>query len=90
MSFRPDDQWRLISYPYYIKYTVPEKSTVFKHINLNVRQFLNDRRKKNTVQKSILIDNENKSNYTIIISKLHRHMRTWWIKVKKRDLISNN
>lgn len=37
---RPDNEWRLISYPYYTKYTIPGDSTSFSHIDINILRAL--------------------------------------------------
>ena len=63
---------------------VPGELIVFRYINLNVRKLLNNYREENIIQGFILIDNEDRLNYIIIILGLHRYMRTWWIKIDER------
>jgi len=55
---------------------VPGELIVFRYINLNVRKLLNNYREENIIQGFILIDNEDRLNYIIIILGLHRYMRT--------------
>jgi hypothetical protein len=44
IAFRQDRAWRLISYPYYIKYALLGNNTFFRHINVNIPRFLESRR----------------------------------------------
>ena len=39
-ALRPDKHWRLVSYPYYVKYAKEGDSTYFKHIDINVPYLL--------------------------------------------------
>jgi hypothetical protein len=37
---RPDTAWRLISFPYYAKYSKAGDSTAFQYIDLNLNKYL--------------------------------------------------
>lgn len=50
---RPDQQWRLISYPYYTKYTVPGDSTRFTHIDINISRALDEQRSESSQVRGI-------------------------------------
>jgi hypothetical protein len=39
-ALRPDKQWRLVSYLYYVKYVVKGDNTYFRHIDLNIPELL--------------------------------------------------
>ena len=40
VSLRPDKNWRLISYPYYTKYTLDGENTGFTPLDLNIKVFV--------------------------------------------------
>jgi len=64
---RPDKQTVLISYPYYIKATVPGEQTFFRHIDVNIPDLINHNRGANMIQGSVSLDDETEDNYTEII-----------------------
>ncbi|KAL9629557.1 MAG: hypothetical protein Q9204_005202, partial [Flavoplaca sp. TL-2023a] len=47
---RPDNNWRLISYPYYMKATQVDDSTCFRHLDLNIPQLLQEGRGASQIQ----------------------------------------
>ena len=49
-ALRPDRWWRLISYPYYTKYTVPGDQTFFRHIDINIKRLISEERGANMIQ----------------------------------------
>jgi hypothetical protein len=67
VSLRPDHHWRLISYPYYAKYAQPGDSTFFRHIDVNVSQYLVDGRGGNMIQGSVSLDDERPDMCTEIL-----------------------
>jgi hypothetical protein len=44
--FRPNGAWRLVSYPYYVKYALLGDNTFFRHININIPRFFESGRDK--------------------------------------------
>jgi Phytanoyl-CoA dioxygenase (PhyH) len=67
VALRPDHHWRLISYPYYAKYAQPGDSTYFRHIDINVSQYLVDGRGGNMIQGSVSLDDERPDMCTEIL-----------------------
>jgi hypothetical protein len=82
---RPDSQWRLISYPYYAKYSRPGEPTKFRHIDINPAMALASGRGMNTIQGSLSLDEEVAGNCTEIIPTIHRRLGEWWDRVKARN-----
>ena len=54
MSPRPDKNWRLISYPYYTKYTIDGEYTGFSHLDLNIKDFVESGKGANIVQGGLM------------------------------------
>jgi hypothetical protein len=77
-ALRPDQQWRLVSYPYYAKYAVKGDQTYFRHIDLNVPDLLSSQRGSSMIQGSVSIDNETNQDCTVIIAGMHRKLQQWW------------
>jgi hypothetical protein len=46
ITFRQDRVWRLISYSYYVKYTLLGDNTFFRHIDINIPRLLESERDK--------------------------------------------
>ncbi len=40
VALRPDYAWRLISYPYYVKFAKPGDYTSFRYINISIPKYL--------------------------------------------------
>ena len=75
VALRPDHHWRLISYPYYAKYSKRGDSTFFRHIDINVEQFLRTGRGGNMIQGSVSLDDETKDMCTEILPGMHTRER---------------
>ena len=75
---RPDGNWRLVSLPYYSKFAVTGDSTGFKHIDINIPQFLETGRGENIVQTAVSIDDEDEDRCTIIVRGFQDHTKEWW------------
>jgi hypothetical protein len=84
VAARPDQMWRLVSYPYYTKSAVLGDRTEFRHVDLNIPRFLSCGRGGNLVQSAISIDDEEEDGCTIIVPGFHRHVREWWDQVVDR------
>ena len=83
-ALRPDGRWRLISYPYYTKYTVPGDHTFFRHIDINIQRLISEERGANMIQGSLSLDDEDK-DCTEILPGFHKHIRNWFADACKRD-----
>lgn len=57
-SLRPDRNRRLVRYPYYTKYATAGDNTYFRHIDMNVPDFLRDGHGGNIIQGSVSFDDE--------------------------------
>jgi len=75
----------LISYPYYVKDTIPGEKTGFRHLDLNVRQCVESGRGRNIVQGALALDNENEENCTVVVKGFHRKMSQWYERIKERQ-----
>src|ERR1700712_2563199 len=86
VALRPDNHWRLISYPYYAKYSRAGDHTFFRHIDVNVSQYLIDGRGGNMIQGTVSLDDETPDMCTEIIPGLHTHEKIadWCSRVKDR------
>lgn len=51
--FRPDHAWRLIAYPYYVKSTRPGDNTKFRHLDINIQDYLETGRGGNLLQGTV-------------------------------------
>jgi hypothetical protein len=49
ITFRPDEAWRLISYPYYAKYALLSNNTFFRYIDINISRLLESERDKHII-----------------------------------------
>ncbi|KAI4276923.1 MAG: hypothetical protein LQ337_002170 [Flavoplaca oasis] len=86
---RPDNNWRLISYPYYMKSTQVDDSTCFRHLDLNVPQLLREGRGASQIQGSLTLTDETEDNCTEMLTGAHRWLPLWWDRIKQRKLDSD-
>jgi hypothetical protein len=77
-ALRPDQQWRLVSYPYYAKYAVEGDQTYFRHIDLNIPDLLSNSRGAYMIQGSVSIDDESSQNCTVILPGMQHKLQEWW------------
>ena len=85
VCLRPDHQQKLIAYPYYAKYALPQDLTFFQHLDLNVRQFLETGKGGNIIQGSVSLDDETFDGCTTIIPGFHHRIQEWWARVVQRQ-----
>jgi Phytanoyl-CoA dioxygenase (PhyH) len=83
VAARRDKNWRLVSFPYYTRHAMVGDSTAFKHVDLNIRRFLETGRGRNMVQTAVSMDDEDAEGCTIIVPGFHKHVREWWEGVVK-------
>ena len=74
-ALRPDKAWKLITYPYYVKYAQPGDETFFRHCDVNIPALLKEGRGANLIQGSLSLDDENEDNCTKILPGFHKHIR---------------
>lgn len=77
-ALRPDQQWRLVTYPYYTKFARPGDKTYFRHIDLNVPSLINAERGAALIQGSLLLDDEDDDNCTVLIAGMQHKLADWW------------
>jgi hypothetical protein len=82
--FRPDHPWRLISFPYYAKSTYPGESTAFRHIDVNIANFVRTGRGQNALQGSLALSMEDDNNCTELLLGMHRDIREWFDRLRLR------
>jgi hypothetical protein len=89
VALRPDHQWRLISYPYYAKFAHRGDNTFFRHIDINIKRYLEDGRGGNMIQGSLSLDDESQDMCTELVPGMHRAglSRQWYERVKARGTI---
>jgi len=63
--------------------------TKFRHVDLNVRQWLAISRGKNHIQASISLDQETEETCTTVVLRGHNTLRQWWAEVERCDLVRN-
>jgi hypothetical protein len=75
--FRPDHLWKLVSFPYYAKSTYPGESTFFRHIDVNIADFVRTGRGENALQGSLALSDEDGQNCTELLLGMHRDIGKW-------------
>lgn len=81
---RPDSNYWLISYPYYVKDTSKGENTGFAHFDINVDEFVKSGRGLNLVQGSVSVDDETEDNCTLLVLGFHHSIHDWWRRVTAR------
>jgi hypothetical protein len=74
-ALRPDNAWRLISYPYYTKDTQPGENTGFLHLDIGISELLRSGCGQNLIQSAISLDDEDTENCTVILPGMHRDQK---------------
>jgi hypothetical protein len=88
VAARPDHQWRLISYPYVAKSTIPGQRTGFLHCDINLDAWNQDGFGKNQLTSSISLDDEDDDNCTVLIEGFTKHIPAWLGRVHRRERIT--
>ena len=70
--------WWQISFPYYLKATLPGDGVSFEHVDLNLPRYLECGRGQNRVQSSLTLTQEHAENCNGIVPGFHRHIHDWW------------
>jgi hypothetical protein len=86
VALRPDHHWRLMTYPYYAKLSQAGDSTFFRHIDLNITQYLIDGRGGAMIQGSVSLDDETLTMCTEMLLGMHLpgKIQEWYGRVKER------
>ncbi|MCJ1464250.1 hypothetical protein MMC07_002863 [Pseudocyphellaria aurata] len=76
VAARPDHSPTLISFPYYAKYVFEKDAgSAFRHIDLNIEQFLATKRGANAIQGSVSLDDESEeAGCTELVKGFHNHI----------------
>ena len=77
VAARPDNRWRLTSYPYTAKYSLPGTRTGFLHLDLNLQDYFKTGRGGNMLTSSVSLDDEDDDNCTLVVPGFHRHIQEW-------------
>jgi hypothetical protein len=77
VAARPDNQWRLITYPYVAKSTKPDERTGFLHMDININKFLADGVGASQLTSSISLDDEHEDGCTLVVPGFFRHIGEW-------------
>lgn len=85
VGLRPDRAYTLVSYPYYAKCARGGDPTFFRHIDLNVADYLATNKGANIIQGSVSLDDETvDGGCTELVLGFHRHIKRWWDNVVAR------
>ena len=74
-----------ISFPYYLKATLPGDGIAFQHIDLNVKRFVECGRGSSQIQTSLTLTQEDEEYCTFVVPSFHRKLRQWWTDVLIRE-----
>jgi hypothetical protein len=66
-----------------------ELADAFKHLDLNIPRLIAHKRGTNTIQGSLSIDDEVEGNCTIILPKMHRHLKEGWHRLSQRQGVAD-
>ena len=72
-----EEMWQ-ISYPYYMKATLPGDGIAFQHIDLKVKRYIECGRGERRIQLSFSLNQETDINCTLVIPGFHKRIRNWW------------
>lgn len=84
VAARGDGNWWLVSYPYYTRLARATDSTGFKHIDINLSWLISSGSGRNLVQSAVSLDDESEGDCTLVVPGFHKHIQSWWEKVKAR------
>ncbi|KAJ5963048.1 hypothetical protein N7481_001458 [Penicillium waksmanii] len=89
--FRPDHAWRLISHPYYIKSTQAGEHTEFRHLDINIQDYLDSQRGSSLLQGSVSFTQEDEQNCTVLLKGMHKTERLakWWKDIQSRGPVGD-
>ena len=72
---RPKYAWRLISYPYYVKFGKLGDYTSFRYIDISIPKYLKTGRGGNLIQETVTITDDNEENSILIYLDIHKHLQ---------------
>ena len=70
-----------ISFPYYLKATLPGNGIAFQHIDLNVKRFVECKRGLSRIQTSLTLTQDDEENCIFVVPGFHGRLRHWWTDV---------
>lgn len=85
--FGLDHAYRLFSYSYYAKNTLPGEATPFSNININIRDHVDTGRGGNVYQGSVSLTDEDSKDCTEILAWMHKpgNMADWYGVLRSRE-----
>ena len=86
VAARADKRWRLVSLPYYTKVF---ECQGFKHIDMNIPEFLKSGRFGCVVQSAVSMDDEETDGCTIVVPGFQNHIEEWWSEVVGRGEVKD-
>ena len=86
MALRPEREYKLISYLYYIKYAKSGENIAFYYIDLNLHRLMAKSRGSNQIQGSVSLDDEQSDDYTILNPSIYNYstFKAFYDLVKKK------
>jgi hypothetical protein len=77
VAARPDNQFKLISYPYVAKQAEAGMRTGFLHMDINIEKFLQDQIGASQLTSSLSLDMETNDGCTLVVPGFFRHIQEW-------------
>jgi hypothetical protein len=90
--FCPDHAWRLIiSYPYHAKSTHNKDHTEFRHLGINIRDYLERRMDGDILQSCVSFTQEDKKNCTVVLKRMPKTDRPkgCWQDIPSRESVGD-
>jgi len=75
LCLRSDRNIHLVSYSYYAKYVTSDDLTYFRHIDMNIDQYLANDHERNIIQEFLSLDNESIERRIEIILSFHENIK---------------
>ena len=78
------EPWQ-ISFPYYMKATLPGDGIFFHHLDLNLTRYIECGRGARRIQTSCTLNQETETNCTMVVPGFHNKLASWWQDVLDQD-----
>ena len=86
IAFRLDYIWRLILYPYYVKFAKLDDYTSFRYIDISIFKYLKTGRGGNLIQGTVAITDDDEENSIFICLDMYKYLQEWWNICKARGI----
>lgn len=83
---RPDNNMKLISYPYYVRFSDLNDSPEFYHSDLSYKELEENGRNGNLIQGAIHLTDEDENNCFRLVKGFHRRWQEWWQELSDKNI----